>query len=91
MNQNRQVSDNIFKAIQVITDKKIAGLQVDKTLQGRITAVLGNDRYHVAIQGAEYTSVPCAIAMTFLLNESVWVTLPQGDFSNMFIAGRRAT
>lgn len=86
---NKQAVDTIAKAIESIFDIQKDKLYYDKTLQGRITAILGNSNYNIAVQGAEYTAIPCSVDMVFAVNESVWVTLPQGDFSDMFVSGRR--
>lgn len=87
--ENDKALNNIVKAITYLFNQEKDKLYFDRTHQGRIVTVLGSNKYTVAIQGADYTSVPSCNDMTYVVNEGVWVTMPQNDWDNMFILGRR--
>jgi hypothetical protein len=82
------VKDSIWQAVQ--TAIKSNTINADRTLQARIISVEPNNKYVVSLQGAVYT-VPCINSNTYAVNEAVWVTLPQGDYSSMYITGRRVS
>ena len=65
----------------------LAKASFDKTVAGYITGISDN-KYQVEIKGAVYT-VPSSIDIQFSAGDSVWVTIPQNDWDNMYIAGRR--
>jgi len=59
----------------------------DITQKGRIMANSGLF-YTVIINGKTYTSIPSLNAVSFSVNDIVWITAPQGNFAQMFILGK---
>lgn len=59
----------------------------DITQRGRVT-VANNNLYSVLINGKTYENLTALNGVTFAVNDIVWVTAPQGNFSLMFILGK---
>lgn len=84
MTQKDQLKDALWRSLsQLLPD-----LKFDITLKGCIKSVAENHVYTVLVDGHNY-QIKSALDITFALNENVWVTVPQGNYSNMYICGRR--
>lgn len=84
MTQKDQLKEILWKSLSQFDQP----IKSDITLPGRIKAVLGNHAYTVQVGGAAY-DISTSTDLTFSVNEAVWVTVPQGSYSSMFICGRR--
>lgn len=85
---NQNAINTISRSIIQAAKQLISDATFDKTYQGRITEVLANNQYKVAIYGNEYTAYS-SCGLTFKMNDSVWLTAPQNDFDSIYISGRR--
>jgi len=81
------ISDEIFKSIHLIVDRKLQELRLDRTVQVTVISQIENDQYKVFFQGVEYD----AFALTsdvFTSQQSVFMLIPENNFSNKkFILG----
>lgn len=89
MDINEQAINVIVNAMKNINTQQGNNLSFDKTQQGHITAVLPDNLYALNIHGKEYPHVPSCVDISYKVNESVWVTIPQNNWNQMFICGRR--
>lgn len=89
MDINEQAINVITNAMKKAFTQQGDNLPFDKTQQAHITAVLPGNLYAIKIHGKEYPRVPSCVDISYKVNESVWVTIPQGNWSQMFIYGRR--
>jgi hypothetical protein len=81
------ISDEIFKSIHLITDRKIQELKLDRTVQVTIVSQVQNDQYRISYQGVEYDAFALT-SETFTSNQSVFMLIPENNFSNKkFILG----
>lgn len=80
--KERDLSEELFKAIQTITDKSLEGLKYDKTILCSITnadnAAIG--QYTVSDGTVEFTAYSDNIG--YKVRNNVYVTIPQGDYNN---------
>ena len=65
--------ENLFKAIRVIVNSM--PMPFDQTKRGRIIEILSNNRYRVQIADKNYT---IKSYFSYSVDETVWVTFPQG-------------
>ena len=71
-----------------ITDKSIKDAPYDKTFTARVTAYSANNGHTVKLNGEEYTFVMSLNATVYSVNDTVLVTIPNGQYNNMFILGK---
>lgn len=78
------INEQIFSAISAITDEKISKLKYDKTIQAVIYKVVNLDsgEYKVKYEGNIFSAFSDDLQKTFRVDDSVFVTIPEGDFSN---------
>lgn len=76
----KTISEEVIKAVE----KYVAIASFDKTIEGRITAPLGNGRYRVNINGYEYDTSVHGNSI-FHSNDIVRVVIPQNNYNNMYI------
>lgn len=81
----RTISAAIKQGFNIQKDK----LKFDKTYQALVTGVVDSNHYKVKIHGQEYPCVPYSNPIGCAKGESVWVTVPQGNWNQMFITGIR--
>lgn len=84
-----EITESLLEAMRIVFAHAIQTSGLDKTVQGTITGVQGSDKYKVQIAGTDYT-IPCAIQMSFTLGDTVWITIPGGNFKNKYISGKAA-
>jgi hypothetical protein len=87
INIGERTARTIVSAIQTYVNGRLRSLPYDVTRQGRVTAVLGGDKYSVNVQGTIYT-VPCATGQTFAVNESVLVLFAGNDWNRRYVVGK---
>ena len=82
-------SDNIFKAIDIITSKKLEGLSFDKTIICTIEDISEREQGKYTVSNGTTRFVAYSDNITYDLQESVYVTVPNGDYANQkIIKGR---
>lgn len=85
MAQKDELKEALWRAFQALQNNEN---KTDITLKGSIKTVLENNTYTVQLGEAVYTIKSC-LDITFTAGEAVWVTVPRGNYSDMFICGRR--
>lgn len=80
------LSAQVYKVAQRLINKA----KYDQTIAARITAVVNPNthQYKVRIQGDEFV-VYSNNDINYKANDGVWITIPQNDFNNKYISGRR--
>lgn len=82
---------NILQAVDIITDSKIKGLKFDKTIIGNISKIedIEEGRYRIEYETGNFVVYSEDPTITYGLGESVYVKIPEGDYSNKkFIEGK---
>lgn len=89
------MENNDVRAIQILAAEmqKVARRLIntasyDKTVAGIIVSSVGNGKYKVKIKEEVFT-IPSSSDIDFVANDPVWITIPQNNMQNKFIAGRR--
>ena len=75
------IQDEIYKAIDILTDKKIGNLKFDKTRVGKIINI-NDDKCTVLIDGEEYI---CTYNVKVEENDIVRVKFPQNNNVNKYV------
>lgn len=75
------IQEEIYKAIDILTDKKIDALTYDKTVRGRVYSVGPND-CQVTINGTEYT---CKYHTHVSINDIVYVKFPSNNSRDKYV------
>ena len=88
MNNNNDKGMNaILKGVGLLIDEKTSQSSFDKTVSGIITyADYETNTYSVRINGYDYQHIPSTIKVN--VNDSVLVTCPQNQISQMFICSK---
>ena len=86
------ISEQLFQAIDIITAKRIEALAFDKTI---VAEIIGNDKAHkgeyIVTDGAT-TFLAYSEDVTMKLGTSVYVTIPNGDFTKQkLITGKHVS
>ena len=84
MDDSRRAYDKLIKGIQDFV-MNVVSKSADKTYIGIIKNVNSDGTYKVSLNRVEYDNVPTAIGNPCHVNETVYVTIPQGNVSNIFI------
>jgi len=87
MGTEKKAINTLIQVISTYIDNALNLAKFDITTKGKIVEILSNTTYRVQIQGTSYI-VPCYLNMTFQLNEIVLVTVPQSNWSNIFILSK---
>jgi len=86
MDINDKMVSVLSETIVDSVNKAVENIDYDKSFKAIVTAVLGNNQYKVAFNGAEY-NIPAGIKnTTFKINDSVWVMIPQNRWADMYIS-----
>jgi hypothetical protein len=81
------ISDEIFKSIHLIVDRKLQELRLDRTVQVTIISKIEDNKYRVFFQGVEYDAYSMS-SEEFAPQETVFMFIPENNFSNKkFILG----
>lgn len=88
MNNNNDKGMNaILKGVGLLIDEKTSQSSFDKTVSGIITyADYETNTYSVRINGYDYQHIPSTIKVK--VNDSVLITCPQNQISQMFICSK---
>lgn len=79
--------DAILQGVDVLISEKIKQSNFDRTLSGIVTkADYETNTYSVKINEYEYKNIPSAIKVT--VNDSVLISCPQNQISQMFICNK---
>ena len=79
------IRDSMLDAITNLISSNEKSYSYDKTYIGRISAVLGNNKYDVVINGKKYTKIPSTSLLSFNKNEVVYCLAPQGNLNQLRI------
>lgn len=88
-----KIKDSVYKAIDVIVEKRIEDLRLDKTIKANIIRCLDADqrKYKIGYAGGE-TVAYAQLEETYFPNTEVYVLVPEGNFNNKKqIVGRTST
>ena len=83
-NIDKRAVEVISTAINDAIKSCLRTISFDKTMQGRITAIISENRYKVEIFGSAYTAV-CKNGQVFHVNDSVLVLFPQNNGNLKYI------
>ena len=76
------IQEQIFKAIDTITQNKIDGLKFDRLVEGIIQSDISEDgSYKFSFNGATYSAYPLSNTVKFKTGDIVYVMAIGGDFS----------
>ena len=87
-----QLTENLFDAVKTISKKIISTVNFDKTIDAIVVDATNsaNGVYQVSADGATFTAY--STSTDYKINDSVMVTIPQGDYDNQkIIIGKKAT
>lgn len=78
------ISEQLLQAMDIIVDQKISQLEFDKTIQAIIYKVENADtgEYKVRYNGNIFSAFAIDLTQTYKENDAVFVTVPEGNFSN---------
>lgn len=86
-----ELQEGIYRAIDTLTDIKLAKLQFDKTIKAKVYTIANLDtgEYKVKYTGGIFSAYASDLNKQYKVREDVYVKIPEGDFSNKkFIEGR---
>ena len=84
MNNNERAYNKLLKGVQDFV-LAVVNKSADRTYTGIIKKNNGDGTYRVSVNRVEYDNVPTAIGNNCNVNETVYVMIPQGNISNIFI------
>lgn len=86
-------SEQLLEAFEVAMDEKISNLQFDKTIQATVQSVVDLDtgEYRVKYKDGIISAFAADPKETFKQGDAVYVTVPEGDFSNKKFISHRIT
>ena len=78
-----EIAEQVLQSIEIMYDQKISELQYDQTIQGRIFTIenLDTGEYKVRYKGNIFSAF-AENGKTYKIYDNVFVTVPEGDFSN---------
>lgn len=83
------ISDNLFQAIDILTAQKLGQLKYDKTLLCEIIDDTNKERGEYKVTDSSSVFIAYSDVTTYKNGMSVYVTIPEGDYSNRkIITGR---
>lgn len=87
MGTEKKAVNTLMQVISNYIDDALNLAKFDITTKGKIVEILSDTKYRVQIQGTNYI-VPCYLNINFQLNDIVLVTVPQSNWSNIFILSK---
>ena len=86
-------SEQLLEAFEVAMDEKVSSLQFDKTIQATVQSVVDLDtgEYRVKYNDGIISAFAADPKETFKQGDAVYVTVPEGDFSNKKFISHRIT
>lgn len=90
---SNKYSDQLMQALEVVVDEKISTLQFDKTIQATITEIENADtgEYKVNYKEGIISAFAQDPKELFKVGDRVYVTVPEGDFSNKKFISHKIT
>lgn len=90
---SNKYSDQLMQALDIAIDEKISTLQFDKTIQATVQSVVDLDtgEYRVKYKDGIISVFAADPKETFKQGDAVYVTVPEGDFSNKKFISHRIT
>lgn len=78
------ISEQLLQAMDIVMDQKLTQLQYDKTIQAKIYSVVDIDigEYKVRYNGNIFSAFSNDTSKTYKVNDAVYVSVPEGNFSN---------
>jgi len=88
------LDNDIYKlftdAIKNYLSEYLRNNKSDRTILGKIITDLGSGNYTVEINGDNETIHAIDSSLkTYITNDIVWITIPQGNYSDKFILGKK--
>lgn len=78
------ISEQLLQAMDIVMEQKLTQLQFDKTIQAKIYSVVDIDtgEYKVRYNGNIFSAFSNDTSKTYKVNDAVYVSVPEGNFSN---------
>ena len=78
------ISEQLLQAMDIVMEQKLTQLQYDKTIQAKIYSVVDIDtgEYKVRYNGNIFSAFSNDTSKTYKVNDAVYVSVPEGNFSN---------
>lgn len=78
------ISEQLLQAMDIVMEQKLTQLQFDKTIQAKIYSVVDIDtgEYKVRYNGNIFSAFSNDTFKTYKVNDAVYVSVPEGNFSN---------
>ena len=87
MSQNTNAVETIIKYINAAIAEKLESYPKEKTLRMKVTSGLGGGKYNVTFGGQDRIATSLN-NVAYNVNDSVWVLVAEGNWSNLLILGR---
>ena len=78
------ISEQLLQAMDIVMEQKLTQLQFDKTIQAKVYSVVNIDtgEYKVRYNGNIFSAFSNDTSKTYKVNDAVYVSVPEGNFSN---------
>ena len=78
------ISEQLLQAMDIVMEQKLTQLQYDKTIQAKVYSVVDIDtgEYKVRYNGNIFLAFSNDTSKTYKVNDAVYVSVPEGNFSN---------
>lgn len=78
------ISEQLLSAIDILTDEKVSQLRFDKTVQATIYSIvdINTGEYKVRYNGNIFAAYSNDTSKTYKVEDQVYISVPEGDFSN---------
>lgn len=78
------ISEQLLQAMDIVMEQKLTQLQFDKTIQAKVYSVVDIDtgEYKVRYNGNIFSAFSNDTSKTYKVNDAVYVSVPEGNFSN---------
>lgn len=81
------IKEDIIKTVEIITEKYLKKYKADITFKTVILGKTDNWTYKINYKNIEYNVKSGLTTDNLIGGQLVWVTMPSGDFKNMYISG----
>ena len=86
MNINDKAVETLSQTIVSAVNTATENINYDKTYDGSIIEIIGNNSYKVKFNGAVYTAPLYIKNMTLAIGDFVKITVPQNNWANIYIS-----
>lgn len=78
------ITEQILKAVEIVTEEKISKLQYDKTIKATVWSIVNLDigEYKVRYNGNIFSAYSSDVTKTYKIDEQVYVKIPESNFGN---------